>query len=99
MGSACWAVRIKDPEVAAKLAARDPSDAPAAPSIEGFGWLEATLSKMLDRLAQIAYGTVRADPGLAPTEPWPDYPHLALREASRRAGRADMNARLYPGRG
>lgn len=96
MGSACWSQRIQDPEVVAELAAQPKSAEPSAPPIEGFGWHEATLLKILDRLTQIAFGTVQADPSAAPSEPWPEYPHLAAREAIRRAPLLDVVSQLIP---
>ncbi|MFR9767051.1 hypothetical protein [Nocardia sp. SC052] len=97
MGTDCWSQWLQDPDVAAELAAQKQSDRPTPPRIEGFGWHEAMLTKILDRLSQIAYGTVRADLAAAPTEPWPDYPHLELREQQRRAPLIEMEQQLTGG--
>ncbi|MGY1945341.1 hypothetical protein [Nocardia asiatica] len=100
MGTDCWSQRIQDPDVVAELAKKKKgSEEPTPPAIEGFGWHEATLTKILDRLTQIAYGTVRADTATAPMEPWPDYPHLAAREQQRREPMDGMMSQLFPGRG
>ncbi|MGV9818425.1 hypothetical protein [Nocardia xishanensis] len=96
MGSACWAQRIQDPDVVAELAEQPDPDRPSPPDIEGFGWHEATLTKILSRLTQIAHSTARADPSTAPLEPFPAYPHLELREQLRRAPMDNMAARLFP---
>ncbi|MFI6215631.1 hypothetical protein ACIBCD_26870 [Nocardia brasiliensis] len=97
MGSACWSQRIQEPEVVAELAAQKEPDRPTPPPIEGFGALESALAAMTDRLAQIVYATLRLDPNAAPVAPRPDYPHLAAREAIRRAPLIEMELQLTGG--
>lgn len=99
-GTACWAQRIQDPEVVAALAELPDPKEPTPPAIEGFGWHEATLTKILDRLTQLLYATSKADPTSVPTEPWPAYPHVAARAEVRRKPRTEgLVLQLIPGGG
>ncbi|MFC9892109.1 hypothetical protein ACFVMC_00305 [Nocardia sp. NPDC127579] len=97
MGTACWSQRIQDPDVVAELAKQPEPDRPIPPAIEGFGTLEAALAAITDRLAQVVFATVRADPNAAPSSPRPEYPHLELREQLRRAPLIEMEQQLTGG--
>ncbi|MEV0031437.1 hypothetical protein [Nocardia sp. NPDC050793] len=97
VGGAYWSARIQDPEVVAELAAQKEPDSPQPPPIEGFGHLEATLANLVDRVTQVVYASMRADPSVAPLTPRPDYPHVAARGQLRRASLDEMSMQLTGG--
>jgi hypothetical protein len=65
--------------------------------LEGFGLLAGRLASIEDRLAQLLWATVKADPSTAPSVPRPEYLHLAIREENRRARMNQMTTRLTGG--